>query len=258
MSQELKGKVAIVTGASRGIGKALASTCASLGANVTIAARQEGPLKETADEISKKYKVEVLPVACDVTKLEDLQNLVNKTKEKFGKIDILINNAGVSSQYPFHEQPIEDFERLAHTNYLGYVRLIRLVINDMMKQKSGAIINMVSGSTLCDPLPRNFLAYSSLKVGLRAFLKGLFWEIRDYGIKVTSLLPGVTDTELTGKLKEISQDNSRLMTTEAIENAVKFALTVPANVCPLEIAIINQQTPWTAPVIPFKQQHPGK
>ncbi|MFA4990245.1 MAG: SDR family oxidoreductase, partial [Candidatus Omnitrophota bacterium] len=258
MSQELKGKVAIVTGASRGIGKALASTCASLGANVTIAARQEGPLKETADEISKKYKVEVLPVTCDVTRLEDLQNLVNKTKEKFGKIDILINNAGVSSQYPFHEQPIEDFERLAHTNYLGYVRLIRLVINDMMQQKSGAIINMVSGSTLCDPLPRNFLAYSSLKVGLRAFLKGLFWEIRDYGIKVTSLLPGVTDTDLTGKLKEISQDSSRLMTTEAIENAVKFALTVPANVCPLEIAIINQQTPWTAPVIPFKQQHPGK
>ena len=258
MSQELKGKVAIVTGASRGIGKALASTCASLGANVAIAARQEGPLKETADEISRKYKVEVLPVTCDVTKLEDLQNLVNKTKEKFGKIDILINNAGVSSQYPFHEQPIEDFERLAHTNYLGYVRLIRLVINDMMKQKSGAIINMVSGSTLCDPLPRNFLAYSSLKVGLRAFLKGLFWEIRDYGIKVTSLLPGVTDTDLTGKLKEISQDSSRLMTTEAIENAVKFALTVPANVCPLEIAIINQQTPWTAPVIPFKQQHPGK
>ncbi len=74
-----------------------------------------------------KYKVEVLAVPCDVTKLEDLQNLVNKTKEKFGKIDILINNAGVSSQYPFHEQPIEDFERLAHTNYLGYVRLIRLV-----------------------------------------------------------------------------------------------------------------------------------
>lgn len=258
MSENLKGKVAIVTGASRGIGKALASTCASLGVNVTIAARQEGPLKETAEEIVKKYKVEVLPVACDVTKLEDLENLVSKTRVKFGRIDILINNAGVSSQYPFHEQPIEDFERLAHTNYLGYVRLIRLVINDMMKQKSGAIINMVSGSTLCDPLPRNFLVYSSLKVGLRAFLKGLFWEIRDHGIKITSLLPGVTDTDLTGKLKEVTQDTSRLMTTEAIENALKFALTVPANVCPLEISIINQQTPWTAPVIPFKQQHPGK
>jgi len=255
---DLKGKVAIVTGASRGIGKALALTAASLGINLTIAARQIGPLKETADEIAKKYKVEVLPVECDVIKLEDLESLVNKTREKYGRIDILINNAGVSSQYPFQEQPIEDFEKLAHTNYLGYVRLIRLVINDMIKQKSGAIINMVSGSTLCDPLPRTFIVYSSLKVGLRAFLKGLFWELRDYGIKVTSLLPGVTDTDLTGKLQNVTEDTSRLMTTEAIENALKFALTVPANVCPLEIAIINQQTPWVAPVIPFKQQHPGK
>jgi len=258
MDEMLKGKVAIVTGASRGIGKALASTCASLGVDLTIAARQEGPLKEAADEIAKQYKVKVLPIVCDVTKLSDLENLVNKTREKYGKIDILINNAGVSSQYPFHKQPMEDFEKLAHTNYLGYVRLIRLVINEMMERKSGAIINMVSGSTLCDPLPRNFIAYSSLKVGLRAFLKGLFWEIRDYGIKITSLLPGVTDTDLTGKLQEVTADTSRLMSTKAIEDAVKFALTVPANVCPLEIAIINQQTPWTAPVIPFKQDHPDK
>lgn len=255
---DLKGKTAIVTGASRGIGKALASTAAGLGINVAIAARGEGPLKETADEIREKYKVEVLPITCDVTKLADLENLVNKAKEKFGRIDILINNAGVSSQSPFEKQPIEDLEKLAFTNYLGYVRLIRLLINDMIKNKSGAIINMVSGSTLCDPVPRNFVVYSSLKVGLRAFCKGLFWEMRDYGIKVTSILPGVTDTDLTGKLKDVTADTSRLMTTEAIENAVKFALTVPANVCPLEIAVINQQTPWTAPVIPFKQEHPGK
>jgi 3-oxoacyl-[acyl-carrier protein] reductase len=258
MDANLKGKVAIITGSSRGIGKAIAETCAGLGINLALAARQEGPLKETADEIQKKYKVEVLAVPTDVAVLSDLENLVNKTKEKFGKIDILINNAGVSSQSPFEKQAFEDFEKLVHTNYLGYVRLIRLVINDMIQNKSGAIINMVSGSTLCDPLPRNFLVYSSLKVGLRAFCKGLFWELRDHGIKITSLLPGVTDTELTGKLQEITVDKSRLMTTEAIENAVKFALTVPSNVCPLEIAIINQQTPWTAPVIPFKQQHPDK
>jgi len=255
---DLKGKVAIVTGASRGIGKALASTAADLGINLAVAARGEGPLQETADELAKKYKVEVLAVPCDVTKLEDLENLVNKAKAKFGKVDILINCAGVSSQFPFNQQPIEDFEKLAHTNYLGYVRLIRLVINDMIQQKYGAIVNIVSGSTLCDPLPRNFIVYSSLKVGLRAFSKGLFWELRDHGIKVTSILPGVTDTDLTGKLKEITNDTSRLMSTKAIEDAVRFALTVPSNVCPLEISVINQQTPWTAPVIPFKQQHPGK
>jgi len=258
MDQNLKGKVAILTGASRGIGKALACTAAGLGINLTIAARGEGPLKDTAEEIAKKYKVEVLPVSCDVTKLEDLENLVNKTKEKYGRVDILINCAGVSSQFPFQLQPIEDFERLAHTNYLGYVRLIRLVINDMIQQKYGAIINIVSGSTLVDPVPRNFIVYSSLKVGLRAFSKGLFWELRDHGIKVTSILPGVTDTDLTGKLKDITNDTSRLMSTQAIEDAVKFALTVPQNVCPLEISVINQQTPWTAPVIPFKQAHPGK
>lgn len=254
----LKGKTAIITGASRGIGKAIAKTVAGLGINLSIASRQDGPLQETAEEIRKEYKVDVLGVPCDVTKLEDLENLVHKTKEKFGEVDILINNAGVSSQYPFQQQPIEDFERLAHTNYLGYVRLIRLVINDMIQNKSGAIINMVSGSTLCDPVPRNFLVYSSLKVGLRAFCKGLFWEMRDHGIKVTSILPGVTDTDLTGKLKEVTVDTSRLMTTEAIENAVKFALTVPANVCPLEISVINQQTPWTVQVIPYTQKHPGK
>lgn len=258
MGGELKGKIAIVTGASRGIGKALAAVAAGMGASVVIGARNEAVLKETAEELRTTYNVGVLPVVCDVTRLEDLENLVAQTRKKFGIADILINNAGVSSQYPFEKQPLEDMEKLAYTNYLGYVRLIRLVINDMIQRKSGAIINMVSGSTLVDPVPRNFVVYSSLKVGLRAFCKGLFWEMRDHGIKVTSILPGVTDTDLTGKLKDITGDASRLMTTEAIENAVRFALTVPANVCPLEIAVINQQTPWTHPVIPFNQQHPDK
>ncbi len=255
MDKALRGKTAVVTGASRGIGKALASVAAELGANLVIAARQAGPLEETAAELRKKFGVDVLGVPCDVTKLADLQNLVVAARQKFGAIDILINNAGVSSQYPFEKQPLEDFERLAHTNYLGYVRLIRLVINEMIERQSGAIVNMVSGSTLCDPLPRNFLVYSSLKVGLRAFSKGLFWELRDHGIKVTSILPGVTDTDLTGKLQEITAQTSRLMTTEAIENALRFALTVPANVCPLEISVINQQTPGTKPVIPYVQKH---
>ena len=254
----LEGKTAIITGASRGIGKAIAEVVASFGINLSLAARGEGPLEETSTEITSKYGVEVLPVPTDVTKREDLENLVKKTQEKFGDIDILINNAGVSSQYPFEKQPFEDFESLVHTNYLGYVRMIRLVINDMIKRKSGTIINMVSGSVLCDPLPRNFLVYSSLKVGLRAFSKGLFWEMRDHGIKITSILPGVTDTELTGKLDKITVDRSRLMSTEAIENAIRFSLTVPLNVCPLEISVINQQTPWTEPVIPFKQEHPDK
>ena len=252
---DLKGKNAIITGASKGIGKAIALRLAKSGVNVAIAARTQSDLDQTVKEIKAAAGVKVLGIVADVAKLEDLQNLVDRTMEHFGGVDILVNNAGVSSQYPFEQQPIEDLEKLAHTNYLGYVRLIRLVINHMIERKSGAIINMVSGSTLCDPIPKTFLTYSSLKVGLRAFLKGLFWEMRDHGIKVTSILPGVVDTDLTGKLQNITEEQKdRLMSADTVVDMVMFALSVPANACPLELAVINQQTPWTKPVIDYSQK----
>jgi short-subunit dehydrogenase len=254
--ENLKGKNAI-TGASKGIGKAIAGKLVQNGINLVLAARTQSTLDGTVEELKKRNKVKVLGVPCDVSRLADLENLVKVSQEQLGKIDILINNAGVSSQYPFERQPLEDLERLAHTNYLGYVRLTRLVIPQMIENKSGAIINMVSGSVLVEPVPRSFLVYSSLKVGLRAFSKGLFWEMRDYGIKVTAIMPGVTDTDLTGKLSEITQEQKgRLISTQSIEDAVMFCLNVPQNVCPLELAVINQQTPWAKPVIPFAQKHP--
>ncbi len=252
----LKGKNAIITGASKGIGKAVATRLAQNGVNVVVAARTQSTLDEAIKDIkSKAAGVKVLGVATDVSRLEDLMRLVDTAKKELGPIDILINNAGVSSQYPFEKQPLEDIEMLANTNYLGYVRLIRLVIPQMIERKQGAIINMVSGSTLCDPLPKTFITYSSLKVGLRAFLKGLFWEMRDHGIKVTSILPGVVDTDLTDKLKDIAKEQKdRLMSPETVVDMIMFALSMPANACPLELAVINQQTPWTKPVIDYEQK----
>jgi len=126
----------------------------------------------------------------------------------------------------------------------------------MKDNKGGHIVNITSGSVMVDPPPRNFIVYTSLKVALRAFAKGLFWEMRDFGIKVTSIFPGVTRTPLTGKLKDIAED--RLVEPEVITDSVLFALKQPANTCPLELAVINQQTPWRKPVIPFKQDHPDK
>lgn len=250
----LKGKNAIITGASKGIGKAIALRLAQEGVNLILAARTQATLDETIKDVSRITKAKVFGVPTDVSKLDDLQHLTNTALKQFGTIDILINNAGVSSQYPFEKQPLEDIERLAHTNYLGYVRLIRLVIPHMIERKEGAIISMVSGSTLCDPIPKTFVTYSSLKVGLRAFLKGLFWEMRDHGIKITSILPGVVDTGLTDKLDNITQDQKgRLMSPETVVDMVMFALSVPANACPLELAVINQQTPWTKPVIDYSQ-----
>ncbi len=251
----LKGKIAIITGASKGIGRAIAIQLAECGVNVVLAARNQPALDEVVKEIRGKCGVKAIGISTDVSRLDDLQRLVNVSLKEFKHIDILINNAGVSSQYPFEKQPLEDIENLAHTNYLGYVRLIRLVIPYMIERKSGTIINMVSGSTLCDPIPRNFLTYSSLKVGLRAFLKGLFWEMRDHGIKVTSILPGVTDTDLTDKLKDVAQEQKdRLMSPQTVVDMIMFALSMPQNACPLELAVINQQTPWTKPIIDYAQQ----
>lgn len=250
----LKGKNAIITGASKGIGKAVALRLAENGANIAIAARGKEALDQTVAEIKAKTGVKVIGVVTDVAKLDDLKNLVDTAMKEFGHIDILVNNAGVSSQYLFAKQPIEEFEKLVYTNYLGYVRLIKLLIDHFVARKGGSIINMVSGSTLVDPIPKTFLVYSSLKVGLRAFLKGLFWEMRDQGIKVTSILPGVVDSDLTGHLQDIAvEQKDRLMSPQAVADMVMFALSCPVNSCPVELAVINQQTPWTKPVIDYAQ-----
>ncbi len=248
----LEGKVAIVTGATGGIGRDIVTKLAEAKIKLVLAARREEALKALADEF--KDKTEIFTVRCDVTRQEDLENLVKETLNKFSRIDILINGAGVSSQYPFWKKPLEDIEKVMRTNYYSYVMLSRLVIEHFKDQNSGHIVNITSGSVMVEPPPRNFIVYTSLKVALRAFAKGLFWEARDFGVKVTSIFPGVTRTPLTGKLKNISED--RLMEPEAVADSVLFALKQPKNVCPLELALINQQTPWTKPVIPFKQDHP--
>lgn len=254
MKIDLRGKNAIITGSSKGIGRAIAMRLASEGINVALAARTQAPLDATVKEIKEKYKVDAIGIPTDVGKLEDLKNLANKANNYFKNIDILVNVAGVSSQHPFQEQPIEDLEMLAQINYLGYVRLIRLLIPRMIERKQGHIINVVSGSTLVDPIPRGFLAYSSLKVGLRAFLKGLFWEMREHNIKVTSLLPGVVASDLTDHLKHVaSEQRDRLMSPEAVADMAAFALNCPANSCPLELAVINQLTTWTKPIIDYQQ-----
>ncbi len=250
----LAGKVCIVTGASGGIGRVIVEALAKEGASLVLAARREEVLEQLRE--SQPDKERILCLKCDVTRQSDLENLVNQTLAKFEKVDILINAAGVSSQHPFSEQPLEDISRIMSTNYYSYVMLSRLVVPLMKEQGTGHIINITSGSVMVDPPPRNFIVYTSLKVALRAFAKGLFWEMRDFGIKVTSIFPGVTRTPLTGKLKDISEE--RLIEPEAIAKTVLFALKQPVNVCPLELAVINQRTPWTKPVIPFKQKHPDQ
>ncbi|UCD15636.1 MAG: SDR family oxidoreductase [Candidatus Omnitrophota bacterium] len=254
MNKLLENKVCIVTGASGGIGKSIVERLSEAQAKLVLAARRLQVLEEIKHTLADKDNV--LCVSCDVTKQQDLTKLVDEAVSRFGRIDVLINGAGVSSQHPFWQQPLPDIEKVMFTNYYSYVMLSRLVVNSMKENRAGHIINITSGSVMVDPPPRNFIVYTSLKVALRAFAKGLFWEMRDFGIKVTSIFPGVTKTPLTGKLKEVSVDEDRLMNPEAVADTVMFALNQSGNTCPLELAVINQRTPWTKPVIPFKQDHP--
>lgn len=251
---DLKGKVAIVTGASGGIGKVIVKALAKENIKLILAARRLEVLEQMKEDLPNKDSI--LCLKCDVTQASDLRSLIDESIGKFGRVDILINGAGISSQYPFWEQPPQDIEKIMYTNYYSYVMLTRLIVNHMKDKGGGHIVNITSGSVMVDPPPRNFIVYTSLKVALRSFAKGLFWEMRDFGIKVTSVFPGVARTPLTGKLKNISEQ--RLIEPEAVADAVIFALKQPINVCPLELAVINQQTPWMKPVIPFKQDHPDK
>ncbi|HIE35610.1 MAG TPA: SDR family oxidoreductase [Candidatus Omnitrophica bacterium] len=251
---ELKEKICIITGASGGIGKAVVKRLTQEKISLVLVGRRKEALEELHKEIEEKTNS--IYILCDVTKRDDLEDLVKQTLDKFRRVDILINGAGVSSQHPFWEQPKEDIEKIIWTNYYSYVILTRLVVPIMKEQRSGHVVNIISGSVMVEPPPRNFIVYTSLKVALRSFSKGLFWEMRDFGIKVTSIFPGVTRTSLTGKLKDICEE--RLMGPETVAEAVVFALKQPQNVCPLELAVINQQTPWTKPVIPFAQRYPNE
>jgi short-subunit dehydrogenase len=155
---ELEGKICIITGASGGIGKAVVKKIAQEKITLVLVGRRREALEELQKEI--KSNTDSIYVICDVTKREDLENLVKQTIDKFKRIDILINGAGISSQYPFWEQPKEDIEKIIWTNYYSYVMLARLVVPIMKEQKSGHIINITSGSVMVEPPPRNFIVYT--------------------------------------------------------------------------------------------------
>ena len=138
---DLTGKVALVTGGSRGIGRAYAQAVAAFGARVAIAARAQDKIDETLDILSQ-YDVETLGISADMTKEEDVQKMVDETVNKFGRIDILFNNAGIARpRRPIHEEVIEDFDIIISTDLRAPFLVLRAVLPVMIKQNKGSIIN---------------------------------------------------------------------------------------------------------------------
>ncbi|RMF86079.1 MAG: SDR family oxidoreductase [Nitrospinota bacterium] len=186
MDLELTGKVALVTGGSRGIGRAIAHGLSEEGCRVSITARTEADLQRTAEEIRQKGG-EVLPLQADMTRLEEIERVVQAVLEHFGTIDILVNNVGGSRGERTWEAGEADWEVMLDLNLLSAIRTTRLVVPIMRKQGGGRIINISSiyGREWGGPT-----TYNTVKSGLIGFTKSLARQLAPDNILVNSVAPG--------------------------------------------------------------------
>lgn len=199
---KLKDKVAIVTGASRGIGKAIALSFASEGATVVIAARTEstspilpGTIHETAKEINSRGG-KAFAIKTDVTKDEEIHAMIDKTMVMFNRIDILVNNAATNRPSLFKDSSLTTWDKILAVNLRGTIACTKAVIPSMIRQKGGHVINLSSVvAKNIDHTPMAGLAYDVSKAALERFTLGLAQELKEYHIAVNALAPDNTGTE---------------------------------------------------------------
>lgn len=237
----LAGKIAIVTGAGRGIGKAISLMLARSGAAVALASRSEAELDKVRKEIEKgEGKAIVVPT--DLTRDEEIQRLIKETVGQWGSIDYLINNAGWGKHSPVVRATVADWDRTFQVNLRAPMLLSKLVLPSMIERRAGAIINIasISGKTG----QANTAAYSASKAGLLAFSESLYEEVREYGIKVTAILPGFVDTPLIPATAKL--DRGKMIRPEDIAQTVLFILTSAPTSCPVEITVRPQRSPYKA------------
>jgi dehydrogenase/reductase SDR family protein 4 len=215
MSQ-LQGKVAIVTGGSRGIGKATADVFAREGATVVICGRKQNALDEVAAELQGR-KGRVVPVACHVGRLEELERLVDTTTRDFGKIDILINNAGTNiAQGPALKMDDRQFDKMVEINLKSAYRLIRLVAPGMSERGSGSIVNIAS---IAGVRPQfQSLLYSMTKAALIMMTQSYALELGPAGVRVNAIAPGLVQTVLSEYYWKDEERLQELMSRQPIRH----------------------------------------
>jgi NAD(P)-dependent dehydrogenase (short-subunit alcohol dehydrogenase family) len=194
---DLTGKTALITGGSRGLGRAMAEAMAAFGANVVISARDQGKIDETLG-ILAKYKVGTLGISSDMSKEEDIKRMVDLTVKKFGRIDILFNNAGIARpQRPIHEEIVADFDIVISTNLRGPFLVLKYVLPVMIKQKKGSIINTSSTAGIRAEYPEIApVAYCASKAGIAIMTQVAALEYAKYGIRVNCIAPGMHHSEI--------------------------------------------------------------
>jgi short-subunit dehydrogenase len=235
----LEGKVAVVTGAGRGIGRAIAVRLAQSGCRVVLVARSLPQLEEVQKEILSLAR-EALSMPTDLTRDEDINRLLEKTHETWGSVDILINNAGWGKKAAIVRAKIEDWDQTFKLNLRAPMILSRLVLPPMIAKGEGAIINVgsISGKTG----EANAAAYAASKFGLIGFTQSLYEEVREYGVKVAVILPGFVNTPLIPETPHL--DRSKMIQADDIAETVHFVLTSSETCCPVEITVRPQRTPY--------------
>jgi NAD(P)-dependent dehydrogenase (short-subunit alcohol dehydrogenase family) len=194
---DLTGKVVLVTGGSRGLGRCFSEATSAFGANVIVAARDQVKIDDTLKVLSKN-KGETLGIAADMTKEEDIQRMIDEAMKKFGRIDVLFNNAGTTKKLKqIHEEVVEDFDFIINTNLRSPFLVLRAVLPVMMKQKSGSVIMISSSASHRAELPEIApIAYCSAKAAINVMTQIAALEYAQYGIKVNCIAPGIHHSEL--------------------------------------------------------------
>lgn len=235
---KLDGKVVVLTGASAGLGKQIAIRCAAEGAKLAICARTTNKLMVTA-ELCEKQSAEVLAVTCDVSKYDDLEMFVNKTVERFGTVDVLINNANfLADRKPFLDHGISMLDEALQTGLYAHWHLMKLCF-PYMKGKQASIINFISGAGT-EGLD-NYASYAVDKAAIRALSMVVAREWGAYGIRVNNISPAaITDTIMD----TLPPEYSEWVTASLSTNAFHRVGDPYEDIAPLVVFLASDDSRW--------------
>ena len=200
MSMELSGRAAIVTGASRGIGRAIALRLGAAGAHVVVNYAQAAEAAETVAAAIRAGGPQAVTVCADVRRLEEVRALVARTKELFGRVDILVNNAGIMRDNYLTFMKDEEWNDVIDVDLKGAYYCIKAAGREMLRQKSGRIVNISSDAGLLGDLMR--ANYAAAKAGLIGLTKTAAREFAAAGVTVNAVAPGIIDTDMTADMAE--------------------------------------------------------
>ncbi len=227
------GPVIWVTGASRGIGAAVAEAFAQQGACVVLSGRNRPALRRVAGRIEHQGG-EAFVLACDVTSERSVERALKIISARFRNVDVLVNNAGVTSFVSFEKTSTAEFDRIVATNLRGTFLCTKSVLPLMLRRKNGSIINIISVSAITTF--SNSSAYGATKAGVLAMSRGLRAEVRDRGIRVINVLPGAVETEMWPE-KFRKKHKAKMMKVGDVAKVILSIFNQPNGVLTEEIII---------------------